>query len=85
MHQLLHLGQAVAAHAKVMPGKIAARDSARSFSYRELDNRANRLASALLGLGLDKGDRVAVLAYNRVEWIEIYVATARAGLVIVPI
>ncbi|MGI9333785.1 MAG: AMP-binding protein, partial [Gammaproteobacteria bacterium] len=32
-----------------------------------------------------KGDRVAVLAYNRVEWAEIYVAVAKAGLVAVPI
>ena len=44
-----------------------------------------RLAHALLGAGLVKGDRVAVLAYNRVEWAEIYVAVAKAGLVAVPI
>jgi acyl-CoA synthetase (AMP-forming)/AMP-acid ligase II len=39
----------------------------------------------LLGLGLAKGDRVAVLAYNCVEWLEIYAATAKAGLIVVPI
>ena len=43
------------------------------------------LANALLGLGLRKGDRVAVLAYNCVEWAEIYAATAKAGLVAVPV
>ena len=37
------------------------------------------------GLGLAKGDRVAVLAYNCLEWAEIYAATAMAGLVVVPI
>ena len=37
------------------------------------------------GLGLAKGDRVALLAYNCVEWMEIYVALAQAGLVAVPI
>ena len=36
-------------------------------------------------LGLAKGDRVAILAYNCVEWMEIYVALAKAGLVAVPI
>ena len=44
-----------------------------------------RLANGLLGLGLAKGDRVALLAYNCVEWLELYVALARAGLVTVPI
>ncbi len=38
-----------------------------------------------LGLGLVKGDRVAVLAYNCLEWAEIYAATAKAGLVAVPV
>ena len=38
-----------------------------------------------MGLGLSKGDRVCVLAYNCVEWLEIYAATALAGLVAVPI
>ena len=36
-------------------------------------------------MGLAKGDRVAILAYNCVEWLEIYVALAKAGLVAVPI
>jgi acyl-CoA synthetase (AMP-forming)/AMP-acid ligase II len=39
----------------------------------------------LRACGLGRGDRVAVLAYNRLEWIEIYVAARRAGLVVVPI
>jgi acyl-CoA synthetase (AMP-forming)/AMP-acid ligase II len=39
----------------------------------------------LLGVGLHKGDRVGVLAYNCVEWMELYVALARAGLIAVPI
>jgi acyl-CoA synthetase (AMP-forming)/AMP-acid ligase II len=44
-----------------------------------------RLGNALLGLGLRKGDRVALLGYNCLEWMEMYVALARAGLVAVPI
>jgi acyl-CoA synthetase (AMP-forming)/AMP-acid ligase II len=39
----------------------------------------------LLGLGSRQGDRVALLPYNRVEWMEIYIALAKAGLVAVPI
>jgi long-subunit acyl-CoA synthetase (AMP-forming) len=47
--------------------------------------RARGARDALLGLGLDEGDRVAILAHNCVEWLEIYAATANAGLVMVPI
>src|SRR5262249_2033685 len=38
-----------------------------------------------LGLALGRGARVAVLAYNRVEWLEMYGALAKAGLIAVPI
>jgi len=54
-------------------------------TFREWNARSCRLANALLGLGLRKGDRIAILAYNCVEWMEIYAATAKAGLVAVPI
>ena len=67
------------------PDKIGARDLARSMTFRQWNERACRLANALLGLGLERGDAVAILAYNAVEWLEIYAATAKAGLVMVPI
>ena len=85
MSRLLTLSDSVAAHARTRPGKLAVRDSRRSLTYAQWDERASRLANALLGLGLAKGDRVALLAYNAIEWLEIYVALARAGLVAVPI
>ena len=85
MTRLLTLADAVATHARLTPAKLAVRDSRRSLSYAQWHARANRLANALLGLGLAKGDRVALLAYNCVEWMEIYAALAAAGLVAVPI
>jgi acyl-CoA synthetase (AMP-forming)/AMP-acid ligase II len=86
MEALLTLSEMVATHARLQPAKIGARDSRQVLSYSQWDERASRLANALLaGLGLAPGDRVAVLAYNRVEWLEIYVGLARAGLVVVPI
>ena len=72
-------------HAHTFPDKIGARDLDRAMTFRLWHERACRLANALLGLGLGKGDRVCVLAYNCVEWLEIYAATAMAGLVAVPI
>src|SRR5262245_52792522 len=85
MRQLPHLGIALGMNARIFPDKIAARDLERSMSFREWNIRSCRLANALLGLGLSKGQRVCVLAYNCVEWMEIYAATAIAGLIAVPI
>ena len=85
MNHLLTVSDAVAAHARLRPHKIGARDSRRALTFAQWHERANRLANGLLALGLIKGDRVALLAYNCVEWMEIYVALARAGLVAVPI
>jgi acyl-CoA synthetase (AMP-forming)/AMP-acid ligase II len=85
MSAILNLGETVTARARLTPHKIGARDSHRALSFAQWNARACRLANALTGLGLKKGDRVALLAYNRVEWMEVYVALAKAGLVAVPV
>ena len=85
MKDLLNLGQMLSAHARLSPNRIGARDLDRAMTFAQWNERSCRLANALLGLGLSKGDRVAVLAYNCIEWVEIYAATAKAGLVAVPI
>jgi fatty-acyl-CoA synthase len=85
MRHVLNLGEIVAAHARLVPDKLGARDSRRAMTYKEWNTRACKLANALLELGLEKGDRVALLAYNRVEWMELYIGLAKAGLVAVPI
>lgn len=82
---LLTVGQMLTTQARLQPGRTAARDLERSMTFAQWNDRACRLANGLLSLGLSKGDRVAVLAYNRLEWAEIYAAVAKAGLVAVPI
>ena len=77
---LLTAGQMLAAHARLMPDAPGAGDLGRTMSFAARNARARRLANALLGLGLAKVDQIAVLVYNRLEWAEIYVATAKAGL-----
>ena len=81
----LTIGQMLSAQARLQPDRIGARDLERAMTFRQWNARACRLANGLLDLGLRHGDRVAVLAYNRVEWAEIYAATAKSGLVAVPI
>jgi len=78
-------GQTLSLNARLFGDRIGAADLERSMTFRHWNERSCRLANALLGLGLAKGDRVAVLAYNCVEWLEIYAATAKAGLIAVPV
>ena len=85
MSRLANAGEALAMHARLTPDKIGAGDLDRKMTFRLWYQRACRLANAMTGLGLLKGDRVAVLAYNAVEWLEIYAATALAGIVAVPV
>lgn len=85
MSGLLNVAEVVATQARLQPEKIGARDSRRTLTFAQWDERASRLANALLGSGLVKGERVALLAYNCLEWMEMYVALARAGLVAVPV
>lgn len=50
-------------------------------TYRDLDDRAGRLSNALAGLGLQAGDRVAILLENRIEYVEVDVALGYGGFV----
>jgi acyl-CoA synthetase (AMP-forming)/AMP-acid ligase II len=81
----MNLGQMLKVNAKKFPNTVALKDKDRAFTYPELNCRVNRLAHSLLSLGLGKGDKVAVLLENSIEIVEVYLATAKTGLVIVPV
>ncbi|WP_311223641.1 MULTISPECIES: AMP-binding protein [unclassified Acidovorax] len=55
------------------------------YTYGQLHAEVRRLASALLGLGLQKGDRVGIWSHNNAEWVLMQFATAQVGLVLVNI
>ena len=57
----------------------------KAFTYRQTNDRANSLINALIGLGAEKGDRVAVLSRNSNVFREIFWAAAKGGLAMVPI
>ena len=71
--------------ARRWPDRVALVDGERRRTYRELDERATRLARALVGLGLRPGERVAVVQENRIEYVETVIAIARAGGAAVPL
>lgn len=83
---LATVGDLVALGAQRSPQRLAVTTRHdRSVTYDELDRRTNRLAHALLGQGLVSGDRVAAWMEDSVEYIELYIAAAKAGLVMVPV
>jgi acyl-CoA synthetase (AMP-forming)/AMP-acid ligase II len=65
--------------------RVAVVDEDRRVTYAQLEDRTARLASALLARGVRRGDRVAVLARNRLEVFDAYFALGRIGAVVVPV
>ncbi len=70
--------------AAVHPSKPALATRERSVTFAEVDARMNRLSNALLALGLRHGDRLAVMARNRPEFVEAF-GVAKAGLAVLPL
>ncbi|ADG07298.1 acyl-CoA synthetase [Kyrpidia tusciae] len=67
------------------PDKPALKWKDEEVTYRELDERVNRLANGLLAAGVEKGDRIAMLSKNCLDFAVVWFAVARAGAVFVPI
>ena len=54
-------------------------------TWKEFDKKANRFANLLLSRGIKKGDKVAILLMNCLEWLPIYFGALRAGAIAVPL
>ena len=57
----------------------------REMTWRVFDEKANRLANLLLKRGIKKGDKVAVLLINCLEWLPIYFGILKAGAIAMPL
>ena len=75
----------IAHHRDNRAAKEAVRDlgTGRSFTYGELDRRVDAMAAYFGSLGIGRGDRVAVLAHNGVEYFDVQFACARTGAICV--
>ncbi len=71
--------------AKKYPEKTAIVSGERRVTYAELEEVSNRVANALMGMGLGKGDRVAMLAANSPEFVAVYFGAIKAGGIAVPL
>ncbi|RXT54237.1 acyl-CoA synthetase [Bradyrhizobium betae] len=79
------LGDLLRRSASRRPGKMAICCGSVSWTFRDLDGICNRLARGLLGLGVKKGDRFAVLSRNSHAFAALRFSLARIGAVLVPI
>ncbi|MBS1219939.1 MAG: AMP-binding protein [Proteobacteria bacterium] len=78
-----HFSGIVAAHAE--REAVVSLPQQRRLSYAQLAQAIDRLARGLLGLGFGKGDRIGVWSTNNIEWLQLQMATARIGAVLVNI
>ncbi|WP_047868881.1 acyl-CoA synthetase [Nocardiopsis sp. RV163] len=75
------LSRLFAAVADAVPDRTALVAGPRRLTYRALRERSRRLARHLVGAGVRPGEHVAVLAFNRAEWVESFLGVLRAGAV----
>ncbi len=83
----VNIGDHLARRAALSPNleAVVEVERGRRFTYAELDERANRVANAFAELGIEKGDRVALMLMNGVEFIEAFFGLAKLGAVVVPL
>lgn len=67
------------------PERLCVVEGERSFTFAETHRRAAQLADALRRFGIKPGDRVALLALNELEYLEIGIGVNRAGAVLLPL
>jgi acyl-CoA synthetase (AMP-forming)/AMP-acid ligase II len=82
---MLVLGDILRRHAAVRGDKTAYVIGSERPTYRAFHARSNQVARALARLGVGRGDRVAVLAPNRVEYPILYFAVVKLGAIVVPL
>jgi acyl-CoA synthetase (AMP-forming)/AMP-acid ligase II len=81
------VGNVIATAAARAPDKLAfyCASTGRRFTFRDTNERCNRLANSLASLGVAKGDVLAFLCSNRAEMPEIYFALAKSGIIGIPL
>ena len=80
-----NVGAVLKMNARNYPKKMGWQDTAREYTFEQWNDRANRLANGLQALGVGYKDTLAVISYNRGEWMDIYGGCAKGGQVAVPV
>jgi long-chain acyl-CoA synthetase len=78
------IGDLAVRNANKFPDKTAVVSEERTMTFRQLNQRVNRLANTLVARGLKKGDRIGVLVHNGHQFIELWFAAAKTGAIFCP-
>jgi fatty-acyl-CoA synthase len=79
------IGDIVKKQSFYTPDKVAMIIDDREHTFRELNERTNRVGNFLIGKGIRKGDRISVLLLNCIEFMDVYFAAAKIGAIFVPL
>jgi long-chain acyl-CoA synthetase len=82
---LLSISHVLARARAMYSDRLAVWDGDNRLTYQELGQRVDALAGALKALGLQKGDRIAILDVNSQRYLECYYAAAQTGIVLLPL
>ena len=81
----MNIGMLLPHHARYRPDHLAIVFDKHRLTHRQFNLRTNRLANALSSVGIQKGDKIATILPNCLELLEIYLAVAKIGAVVVPL
>ena len=71
--------------AAICPDRDCVVFEGKRYTFSQVNERSNRLANSLAGLGIKKGDRVAIIQVNCSQYLEIYYAVTKLGAILVPL
>jgi acyl-CoA synthetase (AMP-forming)/AMP-acid ligase II len=81
----INVGDSLTRTAAARPGQLAVVDGARRFSYADFNAYVNRIAHGLAGLGYRRGAALALASGNSADFLAVYYACAKLGVVCVPV
>jgi long-chain acyl-CoA synthetase len=81
----INVGDTLTRTAAARPGQLAVVDGDRRFTYAGFNGYVNRLAHGLAGLGYQRGSALALASGNSAEFLAVYYACAKLGVVCVPV
>jgi fatty-acyl-CoA synthase len=81
----MHLSRYISYWAKMRAEEPVLLCDGESITWAEFDQQASSIATALLGLGARKGDRIGCLLENRLEWCVAFAASIKVGAIFVPL